>query len=340
MNYLTLGRSGLTVSELGFGGWPMGGLSTSLGMDIGWNQPEPRDGIEAVRRAFDLGVTLFDTCSVYGDSESLLRAALQGRARGEYVLVNKVGYARGTYANAYVPANIRDQVDTSLKALGTDYIDILGYHNLYFGSNREYLEAAVDTFSCLKRAGKIRAVAVRIGHDATFLNGKRVDEPLRRYQDDLAIAELLDPDIFQLKFHLGMHALWPALDFVRDYAETRQIGLLVNKPLAQGLLLAKEQPTFFPAGDHRRRKPAFSPDAHPMLLGRLQAADVPDAARWVPLLIAYIQMKLPGSCVLVGTRNAEQASMNFTMTQGLVDADETRHLEHVAELVGDLLGSG
>src|SRR5207237_5407771 len=82
MNQVRLGRSGRRVSRLAFGTWQLGG---------DWGATDERQAIDAIRRAADLGVTLFDTAQGYGfgASERLLAKALDGRARDEIVLATK-----------------------------------------------------------------------------------------------------------------------------------------------------------------------------------------------------------------------------------------------------------
>jgi aryl-alcohol dehydrogenase-like predicted oxidoreductase len=76
----TLGRSGRMVSALGFGCWAIGGTWQSNGQPAGWGQVDDQESMAAIRRAVDLGVSLFDTADVYGcgHSERVLGQALAG----------------------------------------------------------------------------------------------------------------------------------------------------------------------------------------------------------------------------------------------------------------------
>src|SRR5215207_9132693 len=71
MEYRTLGRTGLPVSEIGFGAWGIGG--------DGWIGAEEDESVRALRRALDLGVTLVDTARGYGESERIVGSVLKGR---------------------------------------------------------------------------------------------------------------------------------------------------------------------------------------------------------------------------------------------------------------------
>ncbi len=104
MNTRPLGRTGLQVSEIGFGGWAIGG--NAFGNSYG-----PTDDAEsqrAVRRAYDLGCTFFDTADVYGHghSEEVLGAALQG-LRDKVIVATKVG---GNFYNRDIHPLMRDRV--------------------------------------------------------------------------------------------------------------------------------------------------------------------------------------------------------------------------------------
>jgi aryl-alcohol dehydrogenase-like predicted oxidoreductase len=88
----TLGRSGRTVSALGFGCWAIGGPWQSDGQPAGWGQVDDQESVAAIRRAVDLGVSLFDTADVYGcgHSERVLGQALAG-VRDQVVVATKFG---------------------------------------------------------------------------------------------------------------------------------------------------------------------------------------------------------------------------------------------------------
>jgi len=87
-----LGRSGIRVSALGFGCWPIGGLIIEDGKSVGWGEVDDDESVRAIHRAIDLGVTFFDTAEVYGRSEEILGRALEGR-RDTVVIVSKFGRA-------------------------------------------------------------------------------------------------------------------------------------------------------------------------------------------------------------------------------------------------------
>jgi aryl-alcohol dehydrogenase-like predicted oxidoreductase len=129
-----LGRSGIEVSALGMGTWAIGGAMASGGQPLGWGNSDDAESTAAIRRAVDLGVTLFDTADVYGagHAERVLGAAL-APVRDQVVIATKWGE---TYDEATrqlpgadgTPEYLRWAVAQSLRRLGTDRIDIYQLH--------------------------------------------------------------------------------------------------------------------------------------------------------------------------------------------------------------------
>jgi aryl-alcohol dehydrogenase-like predicted oxidoreductase len=129
-----LGRRGIMVSEIGFGCWAIGGPFTMDGKPDGWGAADDGESIAAVRRAVELGITLFDTADVYGagHGEEVLGRALAGR-RDEVVIATKFGYTFDTGRRAITgqdasPGYIRRACRASLRRLGTGWIDLYLLH--------------------------------------------------------------------------------------------------------------------------------------------------------------------------------------------------------------------
>ena len=130
----TLGRSGRMVSALGFGCWAIGGPWQSDGQPAGWGEVDDQESVAAIRRAVDLGVSLFDTADVYGcgHSERVLGQALAG-VRDQVVVATKFGLVfdeqRRTSGGVDVsPGYVRRACEASLRRLGTDRIDLYQLH--------------------------------------------------------------------------------------------------------------------------------------------------------------------------------------------------------------------
>ena len=155
-----LGRTGLEVSELGFGAW-----------EIGWTKPEEGDEVgRLLNRALDLGINLIDSSSAYRWSEELI-AKYVGHRRDEFVFATKCGSGRvlqpdGEWVQTldYSAKAIAPQIDRSLQRLKTDHIDIVQLHSppyddVAFGDGLEGLKKA-------QAQGKVRFISISADGDA------------------------------------------------------------------------------------------------------------------------------------------------------------------------------
>src|SRR5262245_18370933 len=130
VKYTQLGKTGITVSEIGFGAWAIGGPVDLFGIPVGWGAVDDRESVASIHKALDSGVNLFDTSDVYGGghSEELLGQTI---ARKECVIATKVGNTRkGNKAiKDFSESHIRAQLEKSLKNLFRETIDIYQLHN-------------------------------------------------------------------------------------------------------------------------------------------------------------------------------------------------------------------
>src|ERR1039458_5237843 len=128
-----LGRSDLYVSALGLGCWAIGGAMAAGDQPRGWAGVDDADAVRALRRAVDLGVTLFDTADSYGagHSERVLSTVLA--AHPEVLVATKFGNtfdedARQLTGVDTSPAHVRQALHASLRRLGRDRIDLYQLH--------------------------------------------------------------------------------------------------------------------------------------------------------------------------------------------------------------------
>ena len=141
MRYIHFGKTGLAVSEVGFGGIPILRLSTD-------------DAIRVVRHAYERGITFFDTAHAYRDSEQKMGLALQG-IRDKVVIATK--------SMARDAAGISAQLANSLRQLQTDYIDIFQLHQVAQRPDWEKILApggALEALVQAKEQGKIRFISI------------------------------------------------------------------------------------------------------------------------------------------------------------------------------------
>jgi aryl-alcohol dehydrogenase-like predicted oxidoreductase len=160
MEYVTLGSTDLVVSRVGLGTWPMGG-TRRLG-DYGTVDDE--EARAAIRRALDLGITLFDTAPTYGGgrAQRLLAAGL-GSRRADVVIVDKCGTRWDPEAERWIPDSsyetITSTVEQSLRSLGTDWLDLLLLH---VPDPTRSPDEPFRAFEDLRGAGKVRHFGVSV----------------------------------------------------------------------------------------------------------------------------------------------------------------------------------
>jgi L-galactose dehydrogenase len=151
MRYRPLGKTGLNLSVIGFGGAPLG--NEFGGIDLA-------EGARTVHLAIERGFNFFDTSPYYGRtlSETRLGEALAGK-REQVLLSSKCG-RYDTAAFDFSATRVKTSVDESLRRLQTDYLDLLIAHDIEFGDREQIVHETVPAMRELQRAGKIRAVGI------------------------------------------------------------------------------------------------------------------------------------------------------------------------------------
>ena len=218
----SLGRSGVAVSPLGFGCWAIGGPFSYEGRADGWGSVDDDESLRALRRAFELGITFFDTADVYGTghSETLLGKAFAGK-RDQVVISTKFGNVfdaatRQVTETSTSPTYIRAACASSLQRLGTDYIDLYLIHLSSLPPAEA--EQAIGTLEELRQEGTIRAYGWST--------------------DDLGCAQLIAgrPGCAAIEHELNLFNDSPDLI---QLCEQEEVASLNRSPLAMGLLSGK-----------------------------------------------------------------------------------------------------
>lgn len=233
MEYRDLGRSGVSVSEIGFGAWAIGGDA--------WGPVEDAASIAAMERAVECGITFIDTADVYGNghSETLVAQVLKGR-RDQIVVATKgglMGHHRDPQREPVYdrPDKVVAACEASLRRLDTDYIDVYFCH--IWWDKPEETDAFMQAFELLKRDGKVRLVGVST--------------------DDMAYIEHFNRDsgvdVVQLEYSiLNRRAERAILPYLHEHG----IGAVIRGPLQKGLLTGKfTAATTFPPDDVRHTWP-------------------------------------------------------------------------------------
>ncbi|MGH7522278.1 MAG: aldo/keto reductase [Gemmatimonadales bacterium] len=234
MNRRPLGRTGLSISEIGFGCWAIGG--NAFGNSYG--STDDAESQRAIRRAFELGCTFFDTADVYGHghSEELLGAALHD-VRDQVIIATKLGgnFYNGDVRMDFSPGYLRFAVERSLERLRTDRIDLLQLHNppLNLISTMETYEP----LEAMKREGVIRCYGVS------------VHPP----EEGIAAVNVGLPDTVQIVYNLARRE---AEDTFLATAQAANVGVIAREPLANGFLAGRyTAESTWEHGDIRSRMP-------------------------------------------------------------------------------------
>lgn len=240
MRYVQFGTTDLEVSQLGFGVWTVG---TSW-----WGIEDKQVGLDLLRRAYDLGVTFFDTADTYGDGfgEEIVAEAL-GDVRDKIVIATKGGYnwyehkeRRGQQERPqdWRPEFIRYSVEQSLRRLKTDHIDLWQAHNTKMDAVDN--DALFETLERLKDEGKIRYYGVALGPKIGWRE-EGVRAMQRRKLDALhMIYNMLEQD--------------PGRELSR-VAQAEGVGLMVRVPHSSGMLEGQYTAgTTFAKNDHRQHR--------------------------------------------------------------------------------------
>src|SRR5437763_11593736 len=245
MRYRRYKNADLAVSEVGFGLWT---ISTGW-----WGNFTEGEAVALMRKAFDLGITLFDAADTYGNglSEELIAKAFPNQ-RDQIVIATKVGYdfvhhgeARGRgqreIPQDFSPEAIARATDAALKRLKTDRIDLLQLHNIRM--EQIYDDALWTTLEKLKASGKIRYYGIALGPAIGWL-----------YEGVNCIRERNITSVQHiyniLEQHPGRAMQQAAIDAEKDtmflIRVTHSSGMLEGKYTAE---------TKFPPNDHRAHRP-------------------------------------------------------------------------------------
>ncbi len=307
MKYRTLGRTGLRVSEVGFGAWAIGGPAKLGAVEIGWGEVNDAMSLRAIEAAFDAGVTFFDTADVYGAgrSEVLIGKALKSK-RDRVVIATKVGNrttAGGEWVKDFSKPWITEAIEASLTRLGTDYVDL---YQLHSGTDTaQYRDETFEALNALKAAGKIRHYGISVGPCA---HGPWV-------------IRNTPADTIQVVYNMLERE--PEAELL-PLAQARGIGIIARVPLASGFLAGKFTPdTAFAPNDHRSR--TYPPEKIRQIVGQVAKLDFLTEGKSKTLAQAALQYCLAHpavSAVIPGAKTPEQARANAAASDGVLLAPQ------------------
>jgi myo-inositol catabolism protein IolS len=291
MKYRILGKSGLRVSVIGMGTWQFGG---EWGLDFTQEVVTP-----LFAKARELGINFIDTAECYGDhlSERFIGQALKDlKARDKFILATKFGHRFIKPFERTEPRSgpeVQQQLEDSLRALQTDYIDLYQYHSV-----RDEEFAADEVRGVLEKAlagGKILHLGNSIAQSA-------------KTTVQIEKSPAFHVEAVQIVYNRLQRQ---AEDRMFPVAERLKVGVLARVPLASGLLSGKYRPgTKFGANDVRGQWQTEGMEARLAEVVKIGATEVPAGvpmARWA---LAWCLRSPAVQCVIPGCKTAAQVEDN------------------------------
>lgn len=317
MKYRTLGKSGIKVSEIGFGAW-------TIGLDW-WGKIEDDQAIKMLKRAYDLGINFYETADMYGKgrSEKLLGMAFKDM-RNEVVYSTKWGYdmyntqqiGHSELPQKHDPEFLQFALKQSLDRLQTDFVDVYSLHNPKMSAiKNDALFAELDS---LVEKGVIKSHGAALGPAIGWKEEGLMAIDNRNITCLQTVYNILEQD--------------PGRDFIRAAAQ-KNVGIMVRVPDASGLLTGKVTAnTTFDKNDHRSfRKREF-------ILEAMQKIDnmkpIASGKGWniTELAIKFILSQPEISVVLPTMVNIEELEMFAAISDGkYLSSAESKQLEAMYE---------
>lgn len=289
MQYRRLGRTDLRVSVIGVGTWQFGGE---------WGKTFAQDEVDRMLdRAKELGINVIDTAECYGDhlSEKLIGGYLRQGRREDWVVATKFGHhftAPFTRSQQWSANEVVAQLEASLKALQTDYVDLYQFHS---GTDEAFhndgLWTALDK---QVQAGKIRHLGISISST----------DNLAQVESATKVGASAIQVIYNRLDRKPEEHVFPS-------CAQQDLGVLARVPLASGYLSGKYKPdTVFDATDVRHRHDAEQTAEKLRLVEDIRQNELPegiDMAKWA---LAWCLKHDAVSCVIPGCKDVAQVESN------------------------------
>jgi aryl-alcohol dehydrogenase-like predicted oxidoreductase len=296
-----LGTNGPEVSAIGYG---------AMGITVAYGASEEAKGIDAIRRAHDLGVTLFDTAEVYGwgDNERVVGRAVAG-FRDEVVIATKFGFTE-SYGFDSRPEHIRKVVDNSLRYLGVDHIDILYQHRVDPNVPIEDVAGAVGE---LVARGKVKHFGLSEAGPKT-IRAAHATHPVAVLQTEYSLFERDVEDLLPVIRELG-------------------IGLVPYSPLGRGFLTGTPKPAAeYTEDDMRRTDPRWQPGNYEKNVEAVrQLADVArdKGVNVSQLALAWLLAQGDDIVPIPGTRSLERLETNVAAADVVLSEEDLKRIRQI-----------
>jgi aryl-alcohol dehydrogenase-like predicted oxidoreductase len=296
MRYRPLGKTGLSVSEIGYGSWGIGGSM--------WIGAQEDESIRALNRAIELGVNFIDTARGYGESERIVGQVVRDHRGEELYVATKVPPKNEIWPapdgvdpdDAFPGDHIRASLETSLRASGLDSFDVLQFHVW----SDEWLGRGdwLETIESLKKEGKIRFFGVSVND----------------YQDSNVLALVRSGHLDTAQFIYNAFHQAPEEELLPACAE-HGVGVIVRVPFDEGALTGQiTADTTFPPGDFRNRY--FGGDRKAEVdrrIGALTADLRIERAQMAETALRYVLSEPAVSTVIPGMRTVRNVERNTSL---------------------------
>ena len=315
MKYRKLGNTGLIVSEVALGSMQFGGK-----MNVGNLGQEATT--KMVKLALDRGINFIDTADVYslGESETLLGNALKG-IREEIVLATKVRLPMSDNFNrsGATRVNIMRGIETSLKRLQTDHVDLYQVHG--WDSNTP-LEETLRTLDDLVRQGKVRHIGL-----SNLMSWQAATAVM--LQERMGLEKYVTAQMYYSLVGRGLE-----YEF-QSFAQYHNIGILVWSPLAGGFLSGKySRANPAPSGTRFAEAGQFVPFDKELgyrTLDALKEVAGRQGASMSRVALAWVLGRPAVSAVIIAARKAEHLEDNIKAVDLALSADDVRLLDAASD---------
>jgi len=300
-----LGRNGLEVSEIGLG---------CMGLSFGYGpETDKQDAIKLIRRAFELGVTFFDSAEAYGPykNEELLGEAL-APIRDKVVIATKFGFEQGlpTLGMNSKPENIRNMTEAALKRLRTDHIDLLYQHRV---DPNVPIEEVADTVKQLIKEGKVKHFGLSEASAQT----------IRRAHAVLPVTALQSE--YSLWWREPEKEILPTL-------EELGIGFVPFSPLGKGFLTgAINENTTFDKTDFRNVVPRFAEEnrkANQVVVDKLNEFAKRKNVTNAQVALAWVLAQKPWIVPIPGTTKLHRLEENLKAEQLTFTQEDLQEIDN------------
>ncbi|MEM4781226.1 MAG: aldo/keto reductase [Halalkalicoccus sp.] len=311
MTYITLGSTGMEVSELCLG-------CMNFGSDAPWMIDDEERSVEIIDRALDLGINFLDTANVYsrGESEEIVGRAIEGRDRSELVIATKVYGQMGEGPNqgGLSRKHVIDQCEASLERLNTDYIDLYQIHRW---DDATPIEETLSALTYLVEEGLVRYIGASTMMGWQFMKALGASD-LGGYERFVS----MQPEYSLVDRHEEENLLPVCAD--------QGIGVIPWSPLAGGFLTGKydreAEPESGRAATDEHTRERFTEENWAVLDAVREVAGEKDVSP-AQLSLAWLLEKEVVDSPIIGPRSLEHVEENAAAVSISLSDEEVERLE-------------